>query len=195
MGQGLWWAGGGGVGRWSVASLAFVGSIVSCGLDGAASEFSCRMVSWCRGGAGARAIDGGWWKGPGCEWLCVKCRLLECALGLWVVGEGAELGCDVLWVAFGVWVVEEEGDEVDAVVEGVGGVGELGNDVMLVLVVAIEVGKVGSKVGGDRGSRWVTRVKLEGHGLGADVPALYGGDCIMEEEGEDRQGGVKGGEE
>ncbi len=63
--------------------------------------------------------SGGGGKGPGGEVLLVKECLVEGMVSLWVVGEGAEVCGDCLGVAFWVWIVEEEVDEVEAVVKGV----------------------------------------------------------------------------
>ena len=59
-------------------------------------------------------------EGPGGEVLLVEEGLVECVLGLGVVWESAEEGGDGLGVSFWVGIVEEEVEEVEAVVKGVG---------------------------------------------------------------------------
>ncbi len=140
----------GGGGGWMVSVLgAFIWAFGAFAWDRATTVSFGSMVG--EGVAGR--------EGPGGEGLLVEEGLVEGVLGLGVVGEGAEEGGNGLGVPFWVWIVEEEVEEVEAVVKGVGGGGEGSGDVMFVLAITREVCEVCSEVGGERGSGRVVWVK------------------------------------
>ena len=66
---------------------------------------------------------------------------------------------------------------------------------MLVVAIAWEVSKMCSEAGRERGSGWVVWVWCVVGGMYTDVPTLDCGHAVVEEEGEDRRGGVEGWEE